>query len=183
MTNKLFYITGREGSLEKGLAAHLSTLSDDFQGLAVDLPFLRQRPLIQIEQVQQLLRQYCDRTIIANSYGAYLTLQALVDFDVVLPKVILLSPVLGAGYAKDRMYMSKPPFTKRLRLALEEQRLAVPKAFSMYIGDDDPLYDPSANGVFNRYFGEGTVTVLPGEGHMISRQMMDRILDGVVNKA
>ena len=76
------YITGREGSLEKGLAAYLRSISEDFVGLAVDRIFLSIRPLQQVANLASLLREHKDHRIIANSYGAYLTLQALVDLDV-----------------------------------------------------------------------------------------------------
>jgi hypothetical protein len=37
---KIRYITGRGGSLDRGLSPYLGTLADDYQGLAVDSALL-----------------------------------------------------------------------------------------------------------------------------------------------
>ena len=72
----VFYITGREGSLNKGLALYLQSCTKQFDGIAVDVDFLRMQPLMQVETIQRALKADPDRLIVANSYGAYLTLQA-----------------------------------------------------------------------------------------------------------
>jgi acetyl esterase/lipase len=176
MTKHYVYITGREGSLEKGLAAYLRSISEDFVGLAVDRSFLSIRPLEQVAHVVSLLREHKDHRIIANSYGAYLTLQALVDLDVTPKDVILLSPVMGKAKAKDRAYMSRPPLTNRLQLALEEGRLVRPESFKLYIGDQDPIYDPLVTEDFKEYFGGDNVVVLEGQGHMLDRELTANIV-------
>ena len=174
--DSILYITGRGGSLNSGLAKYLATISENFDGLALDVPFLRQELMDQIEQIADKLREHTDRTVIANSYGAYLTLQAMIDLDVTLKRVILLSPVLRTAQAKDRMYLSRPPLTKRLREAMEQDRLVRPLEFNIYIGDQDELYHPELEGRFNQYYGAGTFHVLNGGGHMLSQDCVPEIL-------
>ena len=134
------------------------------------------RPLEQVSYIAALLSEYRDRRIVANSYGAYLTLQALVDLNVTPKDIILLSPVMGKAKAKDRAYMSRPPLTKRLNLALEEGRLVRPEKFALYIGDQDPIYDSELTEDFRNYFGDECVIVLEGEGHMLDRELTANII-------
>lgn len=167
MLDKVFYITGRCGSLDKGLAKHLAETSNSFAGIAVDIHFLRQEPLTQVEQIRAAIEHYDGSAFIANSYGAYLLLQALVECPNPPKKVLLLSPVLGLATAKDRMYASKPPLTKRLQAAFENNTLTRPTNFSVIIGSQDAIYNEAQACALNTYFGESTVEVIEGEGHML----------------
>ena len=180
---KILYVTGRGGRLDKGLAAHLSTLVDDFKGIAVDVEFLRQPPIDQVAQIHEKLRADPARTVIANSYGAYLTLQALVDFEQALEYVVLLSPVLGVAMAKDRLYMSRPPLTGRLKRAMEEGRVRVPQRMQIVVGDDDELYSPTQFETVSQYFGSNVLKILRGEGHSLSRPCMQSVLQEILAAA
>lgn len=174
---RILYVTGRGGSLEKGLALYLASITNDFEGIAVDVPFLRQAPIEQIDAIRRKLEADPARLVIANSYGAYLTLQALVDLKTPPQKLLLLAPVLGMASAKDRMYLSRPPFTKRLSLAIQEGRVAKPDLMRIVVGDHDPLYDPNQFNEVATYFGTGTLSVIPGEGHSLSRDIIHTLLD------
>ena len=176
MLGKVFYITGRCGSLDKGLAKHLAETSDSFAGIAVDIPFLRQKPLTQVEQIRAAIESYAGSTFIGNSYGAYLLLQALVECSNPPKQVLLLSPVLGLATAKDRMYASKPPLTKRLQAAFENNPLTRPTQFSVIIGSEDAIYNEAQACALNTYFGANTVEVVEGEGHMLKPETVKAFL-------
>jgi len=173
----VFYITGRGGSLNKGLALHLQSRTKQFDGIAVDVDFLRMQPLMQVETIQRALKSDPDRLIIANSYGAYLTLQALIDLDITPEKLLLLSPVLGVAKANDRMYLSRPPLTKRLKAALKNKTIAKPKKVKIIMGDMDKLYDSDTLTLFDSYFGGKVVNILSGEGHMITEEAVQNALE------
>jgi hypothetical protein len=128
------------------------------------------QPLMQVETIQSALKADPDRLIIANSYGAYLTLQALIDLDITPEKLLLLSPVLGVAKANDRMYLSRPPLTKRLKAALENKNISKPKKVKIIMGDMDELYDSDTLTLFDSYFGGKVVNILSGEGHMITEE-------------
>ena len=176
---RILYMTGRGGSLNKGLATYLKSVTDDFDGIAVDLPFLRQSPAEQVEAIHQKLAEDPKRLVIANSYGAYLTLQALVDLPLPPQKLLLLAPVLGMASAKDRMYISRPPFTKRLREAFAEGRVTKPEWMRILVGDQDPLYDAEQFAEVGRYFGERVLGVIPGEGHSIDRKTLQNVINEI----
>ena len=175
-SGSIFYITGRCGSLDKGLAKLLAEISSSFSGIAVDIPFLRHKPLTQVEQIRDAINNYEDSTFIANSYGAYLLLQALVECPKPPQKVLLLSPVLGLATAKDRMYASRPPLTKRLKSAFENNAVTRPPYFSVIIGSDDAIYNESQACALNKYFGTSTVEVIEGEGHMLKPETVKAFL-------
>jgi len=78
---------------------------------------------------------------------------------------------MGKAKAKDRAYMSRPPLTKRLQLALDENRLVRPENFKLFIGDQDPIYDPLVTQDYKEYFGRANVMVLEGQGHMLDREL------------
>ena len=172
----ILYITGRGGSLQKGLAVYLASIADEFDGVAVSPQFLKQEPLQQVQIIQEKIREEPTRPVVANSYGAYLTLLALIDIEVTPDIVLLLSPVLGAANAKDRMYYSRPPLTNRLEAALSNNTLIKPKVIKLIMGDQDDLYSPERISTMDSYFGMGTAQIVAGEGHMLSEQIVQEFI-------
>lgn len=53
----VLYITGRGGSLSKGLAAYFASSIKGFEGIAVDTQFLKWRPLEQVELIRQKMAE------------------------------------------------------------------------------------------------------------------------------
>jgi hypothetical protein len=173
----ILYITGRGGSLQKGLAIYLAGIADEFGGVAVSSQFLRQEPVHQVQIIQEKIKEEPTKPIIANSYGAYLTLLALIGIDVTPDKVLLLSPVLGAASAKDRMYYSRPPLTNRLEAALSNNTLIRPKVTKLIMGDQDELYSPERISTIDSYFGMETAQIVAGEGHMLSQHVVQEFIN------
>ena len=173
----ILYITGRGGSLQKGLAVYLAGIADEFDGVAVSPQFLRQEPLHQVQIIQEKIKEEPTRPIIANSYGAYLTLLALIGIDVTPDMVLLLSPVLGAASAKDRMYYSRPPLTNRLEEDLSNNTLVRPKVTKLIMGDQDELYSSERISTIDSYFGMETAQIVAGEGHMLSQSTVQEFVN------
>ena len=91
--------------------------------------------------------------------------------------VLLLSPVLGAANAKDRMYYSRPPLTNRFEDALSNNTLIRPKITKLIMGDQDELYSPERISTIDSYFGMGTAQIVAGEGHMLSRRAVQEFIN------
>lgn len=160
------YVTGRGGEVRAGLSLYLTTLSEDFSALAIDPDFLAQS----FEEQVVATRHFCatdNARIIANSYGAYLLLQSLIDQPPLSAKVLLLSPVLGRAMDPDRMILSRPPRERTLREAIEEQRLGLPLSLSIVTGREDEICDWKLATHFADALGI-SISVLDDEGHMIS---------------
>ena len=163
---KLKYITGRGGDGLRGLSAYLTTLTPNYRVLAIDPAFLSQDFHGQILQ----MRSFCtadDGYIIANSYGAYLFLQSLIDQPPIESKVMLLSPVLGRVNSEKRMLISRPPGEKALKSAIIEARLGLPEHLEILTGSDDETCDASLAQETAHMLGV-KVCVLQNEGHMIT---------------
>lgn len=176
MSSQVLYITGRGGDHTKGLGGHISTLVSNYRGVSIDVPFLRKDIDGQIKAIRAAIAECAGGTVIANSYGAYLTLLSFIDFGHEVEQVVLLSPVLGAAMAKDRMYFSRPPATGRLKTAVAERRVNLPKRSAIFIGDLDELYDPLLLSTYAQMIGEEKVFVLEGQKHNFTKEVMQDIL-------
>ena len=157
------------------MSVHLSTLSPDFDALAIDATFLQQSFDDQVNSV----RKFCDigeGFIIANSYGAYLFLQSLIDQPPLLVNVMLLSPVLGRAMDSERMLFSRPPREKTLRTAIESRRLGIPPHMEIVTGKDDEVCDWQLAQKFSTAM-DISIAVLDGEGHMISPEKVSQAVD------
>ena len=163
---KLRYITGRGGDALSGLSAYLRTLSPEYKALAIDPAFLRRDFYEQVSEV----RSFCSADnsyIVANSYGAYLLLQSLINQPSLEAKVMLLSPVLGRVSSEKRMLISRPPGEKALKSAIVEKRLGLPEHLEILTGSDDEICDASLAEETAQTIG-AKICVLQDEGHMIT---------------
>lgn len=177
LIQRVLYITGRGGNHTRGLGGHISTLVSDYRGVSVDVPFLRQDIDEQIKAIRAAITDCAGGTVIANSYGAYLTLLSFIDFEHEVKQVVLLSPVLGRAMAKDRMYYSRPPATVRVSNAVQERRINLPERSAIYIGDQDELYDQPLLETYAEMMGKDKVFVLPGQRHNLEKAVMQHILN------
>ena len=75
---RIIYITGRGGDVNKGLGAYLKTIDPHRIGLSVNSIFLSLPFEQQISTIHDLLVRFDgpNTSIIANSYGAYLLTSA-----------------------------------------------------------------------------------------------------------
>ena len=171
---KIKYITGRGGNAKSGLSVYLETLTDDYSVLAVDPVFLRQGFYEQVSAI----RDFCtvdEGNIIANSFGAYLLLQSLIDQPPLTSRVMLLSPVLGRVTSEERMLISNPPGEKTLKAALKEDRMGLPSYLEILTGEDDDICDVSlARSTANRL--GASLQVLEQEGHLITPNKVSKAI-------
>ena len=167
------------GSAQGGLSAYLATLSEDFSALALDPNFLAQN----FEDQVASTRHFCatdNAHIIANSYGAYLLLQSLIDQPSLSAKVLLLSPVLGRAMDPDRMLLSRPPRERTLREAIEARRLGLPLSLTVVTGREDEICDWKLATHFADALGIN-ITILDNEGHMISPAAVSAVVREFIN--
>ena len=173
---KTVYLSGRGGNAYEGLGGYIESRSDKYVGLSMSSAFLKQDFQAQISDIQQVLGQCQGYDVVANSYGAYLLLHSLIDFSQQLASVKLLSPVLGKGLSKDKMFSSRPPSVKALMASLENKTLNCPDKTFIYIGDQDVGYCPELTQHYINYLGEEKVFVLTGERHNLAKSTVRAIL-------
>lgn len=168
MLNSICYITGRYGALETGLGEYLATLADEVFGVSLSRALMAEPPLDQVAAVARALdRAEAQRSpVIANSYGAYLTLQAMIGRGRLRTKVLLLSPVLGRTVTSTRI--SIPPLAKRLEQALEAGECAA-DWLEMHIGEEDEGFDAERFASASWQVKSELTATYPGESHSMRR--------------
>lgn len=174
--NNVIYITGRGGNALEGLGGYIESHADKYVGISVNPLFLKQDFQLQVDEVRANLMKCDGFDVVANSYGAYLLLHSLIGFEGNLSSVKLLSPVLGKGISKTKMFSSRPPSVKKLMTSLSEETLKCPKRTFIYIGDEDMGYCPELTKLYADYFGENNIFVLQGEKHNLNKQTVKSIL-------
>ena len=174
MVNSICYVTGRYGVLESGLGEYLATLADEMFGVSLSRELMAESPLYQVAAVAGALdRAEAKRApVIANSYGAYLTLQAMIGRGTLRTKVLLLSPVLGRIVTPTRI--SIPPLAKRLEQALESGECAA-KWLEMHIGEEDEGFDAEQFATVSRKLKSNLAVTYPGEGHSMTKNQVATI--------
>ena len=167
----VFYITGRGGSLDCGLGAHLAETYGVEGGLSLSADWFQRS---HEEQVALVRRQLDDAAaarapVIANSYGAYLVMLALLDTPPLGTSVMLLSPVLGKAVIGGVYH--RPPGGKSFAAALDSQ-IAKPSWLELYIGEADPHYAPATWEQLRAAIKPDRQEVFAGEGHSLSEDLV-----------
>ena len=106
---KIRYITGRGGSLDRGLSQHLASLTSDYAGLAVDSALLSLPIGQQLERVRELSQSAAGGHLIVSSYGGYLLMLSLIDAAHAPERVLMLSPLFGRSIFRESFFASRPP--------------------------------------------------------------------------
>jgi predicted alpha/beta hydrolase family esterase len=180
MTTIVYYLTGMNGHLTKGLGEALLSrhvdvtgreLVDDFRGL----------------DFQQQIDTVCDDLanhfwskeshVIANSFGAYLLLHALAKLNkTYVAKVLLLSPIIGEFSNEETLIHFIPP--RSTHLFEVAQRGAFPKLTNsaIHVGSEDWQSNPSSVKRFGDLVGIDVHVVQDG-GHMLPKDYVGNLLD------
>jgi len=172
----VIYISGRGGNANKGLGAWIKSIQPNRIGLSVNQQFLSFEFEKQVQVIQDLIEEFDSQNtlIIANSYGAYLLLQALFKLKQLDSRIVLLAPVMGRGINSKSMYMSRPPGEENIKLSMRSGGLLNAQNISVHIGGHD-----NAETVVNisNKLGIKNVQVLDGEGHSLPKSYIQQLLN------
>ena len=138
-----YFLTGRGGSLQGGLGTAISSFTNRLYGREISGEFEKLALLEQVQIVQRDLNSLYSENlrVIADSYGAYILLHSLINRDIQLPGVLLLSPVSGPATGDGRYF--RPPGTKALKDAINNQRLGTEHTGRIVTGEEDWQSPPS----------------------------------------
>jgi hypothetical protein len=178
----ILYITGRNGHFQRGLGEYLDSLTDSFSGVSLDPVFFRQPFNEQVAKIQTAIGSSVDQKIIANSYGGYLLMHALIDRSEVGHDVLLLSPVLGKAISLESIRFSRLPGANRLLEALEQGGFAKPRHMEIHTGDVDHSCCPLLAAKFAEGIPADRFELIPGQGRMIDRPIVQGIIDGFITR-
>ena len=181
MQNSICYITGRYGALETGLGEYLATLADEVFGVSLSRELMAEAPMDQVAAVARALdRAEAQRSpVIANSYGAYLTLQAMIGRGTLRTRVMLLSPVLGRIVTATRI--SIPPLARRLERALEAGGCAA-EWLEMHIGEQDEGFDSIRFHLVANRLKADVAQTYPAQGHSMNKACVAKAVEGFIGR-
>jgi hypothetical protein len=176
--NSIYYLPGAGGRLETGLGAGLASRGLTVFGRATvgafkELPFDEQ-----VRAIADDLCRYCwrpDGRVIANSFGAYLFLQAQAQLPSYPGRVLLLSPILG-NFANEQTghYFSPPKATHLMRIAREGLFPFLTRG-EIHVGDQDwqsPTEIVQEFGVLVQI----PVKIAKGRGHQLGADYVSQVL-------
>ena len=177
MIAEIFYITGRGGSISEGLGVFLTQRARKVSGISLSKEFLSS----DFEDQLASIRIHFERIqrdaipVIANSYGAYLLLNSLINLPKLHTKVLLLSPVVGTLVSEAGYF--KPPFAKQIPNALREGKLIKPDYLAICVGMLDNQCDLAALDEIAEKLSADQYAVIEDQGHMIDNVIVQAMVD------
>lgn len=179
MSEIVYYLPGWGGRLNTGLGQGLMERGFDVSGRETreqfrDLPFLEQ-----VQLVANDLQNYFwtpKSKVVANSFGAYLFLNALPLLPPYIGKVLLLSPIIGTFEDEATARTFEPPYPERLKQLLDEGKIPRPMKIEVHTGSEDWQSSPAGVTSFFAKL-EVPVTIAEGRGHMLGADYVGNLLD------
>lgn len=179
MAPSIYYLPGHGGRLGTGLGEGLASRGFEVAGRETvgdfrRLPFTEQVALV----AQDLRLNYWqeDACVIANSFGAYLFLNAQAQLPAYVGHVLLLSPIVGEFSNDDTGMGFIPPHSEFLRNLVTSGRYPVPKHCEIHVGEHDWQCNPNDVIEFAGHLGV-QVTIVPNTGHMLGKTYVSAVLD------
>jgi len=163
LTDTVYLLPGHGGALDKGLGEGLLHRGLNVIGRETRGDFLRLPLREQVDVIRRdIERNFWDARgrIIANSYGAYLFLDAQSGMEPFPGKVLLLSPVVG--YAVNEQ--------------IRTSNYPAPLNCQIHVGSEDWQANPNEVQALGARLG-ASVYVVEGRGHMLGREYVSGVLD------
>jgi hypothetical protein len=119
---------------------------------------------------------HTDARVIANSFGAYLFLQAQATLEPFPGRVLLLSALLGDGENPATGQSFMLPRTDSLKQKLQSGTYPVPKALEVHVGALDWQANPERWLAHASQLGFD-LCVVPGGGHRLDHEYVGSVLN------
>ena len=175
----IYYLPGHGGRLSTGLGEALLNRGYNVSGRETvgefkAIPFSQQIAIV----AEDLTAHYwhVKAQVIANSFGAYLFLNAQTLMKPYVGKVLLLSPIVGEFSNQDSGLGFIPPHSGRLAQLAEAGTYPVPLHCEIHVGEHDWQSNPANVTKLAGLLGL-KATVVPGGGHMLDKRYVSTVLD------
>ncbi len=175
----VYYLPGHGGRLETGLGEAPMSRGFNVAGRQTigdfkAIPFSDQIAIIAEDLTNNYWRE--GARVIANSFGAYLFLNALTLMKPYIGKVLLLSPIVGEFSNEDIRMGFIPPHSGRLAQNAENGTYPTPLHCEIHVGELDWQSNPANVTKLAELLGL-SATVVPSGGHMLDKQYVSAVLD------
>lgn len=179
MAPSIYYLPGHGGKICTGLGDGLLSRGFDVAGRETTGEFRKLRFTEQMEIIAgDLQARYWHEEVrvVANSYGAYLFLNAQRLLKPYVGKVLLLSPIIGEFSSDETRLGFIPPQAGKLMELAERGEYPVPKCCEIHVGEQDWQSNPQGVKRWAGKLGIRTV-IVPNAGHMLGKDYVSSVLD------
>jgi hypothetical protein len=175
----IYFLPGRGGRLDRGLGAELLArgyrvvgreLVGDFQRL----PFGDQVGCVAGDLTSHFWHK--EAAVVANSFGAYLFLQAQALLNAFPGRVLLLSPIVGEAANEEQMMHFVPPRASQLHELIFSGRYPTPASCEIHVGEADWQSSPTHVLAIGQALNI-PVTIVRAGGHRLEPDYVGRALD------
>ena len=175
----VYYLPGHGGRLHTGLGEALMSRGLNLAGRETLGDFRSLRFMDQVETVAEDLRTHfwrADAQVVANSFGAYLFLNAQSVLPPYPGKVLLLSPIVGAFEHPDKPMSFSPPMSTRLMDMATSGELSCPSQAEIHVGSQDWQANPEQVARLGELM-RIPVHIVEGNGHMLDHGYVNSLLE------
>lgn len=175
----IYFLPGHGGRLETGLGSALLARGYNVAGRQTigdfkAIPFSEQIAIIAKDLTTSYWHE--EARVIANSFGAYLFLNAQTLMEPYVGKVLLLSPIVGEFSNDDIRMGFIPPHSGRLAQLAESGTYPTPMRCEIHVGELDWQSNPVSVKRLSGLLGLNAA-VVPGGGHMLDKRYVSAVLD------
>lgn len=170
-----YYLPGRGGRLNGGLGTALGQFGE-VRGRELSGDFARLRFDEQVELIRADLHGQ-DCPVVANSFGCYLLLNALLDQPPYPGRILLLSPILGDAENPDTGMVYCPPRARTFFDALLAGKLKFAAPAHVLVGSEDWQCNRAALPLLRA--SGALVEELSGGGHELGKEAVGGALRGL----
>ena len=175
----IYYLPGHGGRITNGLGQALVGRGYEVVGRETVGDFKKLDFNDQVVTIADDLKEHFwreDAKIVANSFGGYLLLHALLKLDPYIGKILLLSPIVGGGSSEEISMGFIPPYADRLSELANSNQYPAPLNCSFHVGSKDWQSNPENVTKFATLLGL-PVTVVPCAGHQLPIAYVSDLLD------
>jgi pimeloyl-ACP methyl ester carboxylesterase len=177
----LYFLPGRGSSLNGRLGLELRGRGYELRGRVLEGDFAKLSFPEQIDYVASDLVELDgqDTPVIANSWGAYWALHALLQNQKSYSRTLLISPILGSVRGEGRMF--KPPLSKVMERSIDES-LFPNFDLTVLVGSEDwQSPDDRCKALCEAV--KGNLIVADGKDHDLGREVVTDLLDKWLKEA
>ena len=175
----VYYLPGYGGRVHTGLGQALMNRGASLAGRETTGEFRTLRFMDQIQTVAEDLQSHFwreDAQVVANSFGAYLFLNAQSLLPPFPGKVLLLSPIVGAFDHPDKPMSFSPPMPTRLMDLATAGKLPRPAQAEIHVGEQDWQAHPEQVSRLAALL-HIPVQIVEGNGHMLDHGYVNSLLE------
>lgn len=175
----IYYLPGHGGQISTGLGEGLRSRGFDVSGRETTGEFRKLSFTEQMEIIAEDLNTaywHEDARVVANSFGAYLFLNAQRLLPPYVGRVLLLSPIIGEFSNEDTHMGFIPPQAGKLMELAEGGGYPKPSRCEVHVGEQDWQSNPQS---VRRWAAllEIRVTFVPEAGHVLGKEYVSSVLD------